>query len=64
MKHTRSNSRVVFIGGVGLMEKLGVRIVNLILAMPIDSLFSEPQILIYKMRPVDEMTLHSSNIFQ
>lgn len=46
------------------MEKLGVRIVNLILAMPIDPLFSEPQILIYKMRPVDEMTLHSSNIFQ
>lgn len=63
MKYTRSNSRMVFIGGVGLMEKLGVRIVNLILAMPVRSHFSEPQILSYKMRPEDEMTLHSSNIF-
>lgn len=47
------------------MEKLGVRSMSLILAMPVESsLFSEPQILFYKTRDVDEMTLHSSNILQ
>lgn len=48
--------------GCRFNRKIGSQ--NLILALLIGSLFSEPQILSYKMRPVDEMTLHSSNIFQ
>lgn len=47
------------------MKTLGVRIVSLILTMPIgSSLFSEPQVLFYKLRGVDEMILLSSNIPQ
>lgn len=49
MEHTRSTSWKVLIAGVGLMEKLGVRTVSLILAMPTEpSLFREPLTLLYE----------------
>lgn len=42
MKHTHSTSWIILGADVGLMDKLGVRIVSPILAMPRESLF-EPR---------------------
>lgn len=43
MKHIHSTSWIMLRRGVDLMEKLGVKIMSLILAMPREFLFSEPE---------------------
>lgn len=44
------------------MGKLGVKIISLILAVPRESPFSDPRFFFYKMKDMDEIILHSSNI--